>query len=228
MDRSRGGHRFYIAAQGRWASRDPIGEDGGILLYTFAANSPILAYDAQGLLTLSWSGTLTSENTVIYNWRNGVRYDIFGQTWVDKWDVDPSEDDADCEEGCTKLDVEGECVVTAWYNPSHATAHEHEEDRVDAWEESWDQMGDAIADLEVGIPTECITDAKSACYADLVGALAARWKQFGHVKQAEITVRDATDEVVAQEGLSTLISRQWELSSLDAEVSRLEAECKKK
>ena len=45
------GLRFYSPGLGRWLSRDPIGEPGGINLYVFADNSPVARRDAIGLAT---------------------------------------------------------------------------------------------------------------------------------------------------------------------------------
>ena len=39
----------YDPEQGRWLSRDPIGEDGGLNLYGYVLNSPVLKYDPLGL-----------------------------------------------------------------------------------------------------------------------------------------------------------------------------------
>ncbi len=41
-------YRYYSPTLGRWISRDPIGEEGGVCLYTFAANSPVIAIDPLG------------------------------------------------------------------------------------------------------------------------------------------------------------------------------------
>jgi RHS repeat-associated protein len=43
------GYRYYNASMGRWLSRDPIGEDGGLNLYGFVCNSPINLFDLLGL-----------------------------------------------------------------------------------------------------------------------------------------------------------------------------------
>jgi hypothetical protein len=43
------GYRYYSAEMGRWLSRDPIEEDGGINLYVFTANSPNNTFDLWGL-----------------------------------------------------------------------------------------------------------------------------------------------------------------------------------
>lgn len=44
------GHRYYNPGSGRWASRDPINERGGVNLYGFVGNAPIRRFDALGLL----------------------------------------------------------------------------------------------------------------------------------------------------------------------------------
>jgi RHS repeat-associated protein len=43
------GYRYYSPRLGRWLSRDPIGEGGGINLYGFVGNNPIDSYDPLGL-----------------------------------------------------------------------------------------------------------------------------------------------------------------------------------
>ena len=43
------GFRHYCAGTGRWASRDPIGEEGGIHIYRGLGNSPINVIDTRGL-----------------------------------------------------------------------------------------------------------------------------------------------------------------------------------
>lgn len=48
--------RAYDANLGRWLSRDPIGEAGGLNLYAYAANRPALQRDVLGLRSFSISG----------------------------------------------------------------------------------------------------------------------------------------------------------------------------
>jgi len=47
------GYRYYIPELGRWPSRDPIEEDGGLNVYGFAGNRPISLFDLLGLDYLS-------------------------------------------------------------------------------------------------------------------------------------------------------------------------------
>jgi RHS repeat-associated protein len=46
------GYRFYVPMLGRWINRDPIGEIGGVNLYTFVQNQTINALDLFGLSAL--------------------------------------------------------------------------------------------------------------------------------------------------------------------------------
>ncbi len=44
------GYRYYSPELGRWVNRDPIGERGGLALYSFTANRPLCRHDYLGLL----------------------------------------------------------------------------------------------------------------------------------------------------------------------------------
>lgn len=43
------GYRYYDPVTGRWPGRDPIEEEGGINLYGFVLNNPIIWFDSIGL-----------------------------------------------------------------------------------------------------------------------------------------------------------------------------------
>jgi RHS repeat-associated protein len=45
------GYRFYVPPLGRWINPDPIGEDGGLDLFSFAANTPTQIIDRFGLIS---------------------------------------------------------------------------------------------------------------------------------------------------------------------------------
>lgn len=45
------GHRFYDPAYGRWLNTDPIGYAGGINLYAYCSNNPIMGLDPSGFQT---------------------------------------------------------------------------------------------------------------------------------------------------------------------------------
>jgi RHS repeat-associated protein len=45
------GFRYYSPMLGRWVSRDPLGEGGGLHTYVFVSNAPLNSYDKYGLWT---------------------------------------------------------------------------------------------------------------------------------------------------------------------------------
>ena len=63
------GYRFYSPELMRWISRDPIGEEGGVNLYTFCENSPVDAFDEFGL----WTATSESagQSRRVYKFEDG-------------------------------------------------------------------------------------------------------------------------------------------------------------
>ena len=54
------GYRFYDPITGRWLSRDPIEEEGGLNLYGFVRNDGVNFFDADGRITV----TTVTENPV--------------------------------------------------------------------------------------------------------------------------------------------------------------------
>ena len=48
IEHTKYGFRYYIPVSGRWASRDPIGEEGGINLYGFVGNNGVRYRDMLG------------------------------------------------------------------------------------------------------------------------------------------------------------------------------------
>ena len=55
------GYRYYSPELGRWISRDPLGEQGGLNLYGFVGNDPVNWADPLGLADLKrwdydWGG----------------------------------------------------------------------------------------------------------------------------------------------------------------------------
>lgn len=57
---------FYNPTTGRWLSRDPIEEEGGLNLYVFVANSPIQDFDALGLTKGD------KQNRFVTGWENAT------------------------------------------------------------------------------------------------------------------------------------------------------------
>jgi len=56
------GFRYYSPDLGRWMSRDPIGELGGVNLYGFVGNDPVNGFDVLGLKSWWWEDIWTAAN----------------------------------------------------------------------------------------------------------------------------------------------------------------------
>ncbi len=74
------GCRFYSPFLMRWLSRDPIGEDGGLNLYTFCGNNAIVNYDKDG------HAYFAKRELAGYGWSN--RFSDNG--FLDKFDIELS------------------------------------------------------------------------------------------------------------------------------------------
>ncbi len=64
------GYRYYSPSLGRWLSRDPIEERGGLNLYGFVNNDPVNRFDHLGLASLEDIKALKEEIEMIENMRN--------------------------------------------------------------------------------------------------------------------------------------------------------------
>ena len=58
------GYRFYNPSIGKWMSRDPLGEFGGLNLYGFVGNNPANFFDPLGLADDSGTKTLLGPNYI--------------------------------------------------------------------------------------------------------------------------------------------------------------------
>jgi len=83
------GNRFYDPETGRWPSRDPIGERGGVNLYGFVRNRPIDRIDRLGLDV--WVENTTS----VYGYHRRVCVD----EWEGPFETKPSDGETCCVDG---------------------------------------------------------------------------------------------------------------------------------
>ncbi len=60
-------NRWYDSELGKWISRDPIGELGGMNLYAYADNNPVNLWDVTGLCPKDSSSGIPSCFSVFYN-----------------------------------------------------------------------------------------------------------------------------------------------------------------
>jgi len=65
------GYRYYSSQLGRWLTRDPMGEEGGLNLYNFADLNPINAIDPFGLI-----------DDFIRDWTGQNANDYIGSAWA--------------------------------------------------------------------------------------------------------------------------------------------------
>jgi len=72
------GYRYYDPQTGRWPSRDPIEERGGINLYAFVGNNSISYWDLLGLANISFSGDLSYPPYLTVEWSVGGEYEKKG------------------------------------------------------------------------------------------------------------------------------------------------------
>ena len=56
------GYRFYVPYMERWLNRDPIGIDGGLNIYGYVENNPLIYTDPWGLRTLRCARKLGDRN----------------------------------------------------------------------------------------------------------------------------------------------------------------------
>ena len=86
------GLRYYDPRHGRWLSRDPVGEEGGLNLYGFVGNDGVNQVDVLGLDLLRKSNIsdLTIGSGLLYScycgWIDGSHLQFGNQTIKDIWD----------------------------------------------------------------------------------------------------------------------------------------------
>jgi RHS repeat-associated protein len=71
------GYRYYSPQSGRWTTRDPIAEEGGINLYAYVANAPVGSIDPDG-----------RQQRRDRNWQRGERDPRTGRRYGDSGDYD--------------------------------------------------------------------------------------------------------------------------------------------
>jgi len=67
-------YRSYAPWQGRWLSRDPIGESDGVNLYAYVANNPVSLFDPMGLESMKSSASLQDQRKPFGDGAAFIRY----------------------------------------------------------------------------------------------------------------------------------------------------------
>ncbi len=74
------GYRYYDPVNGRWPSRDPIGERGGINLYGMVGNDAVGRWDVLGLAPINYETKIVSKS-FINGFAKGWRHPVDGGEW---------------------------------------------------------------------------------------------------------------------------------------------------
>jgi RHS repeat-associated protein len=77
------GYRYYDPVTGRWPSRDPIGERGGVNLHAFIENSPLTGVDFLGLDKIVLDISFTMPQSPLSDAAN------LAKSWADILDIFP-------------------------------------------------------------------------------------------------------------------------------------------
>src|SRR5262249_45760795 len=64
-------YRAYSSGLGRWLSRDPLGEKGGLNLYHYVRNDPLNVIDLYGLDGVGWGFGLSGELSFVQPFTSG-------------------------------------------------------------------------------------------------------------------------------------------------------------
>ena len=170
-------HAFYQPIQGRWLSRDPIGEEDGPNRQVFCGNDPVRTWDASGL-SATWK---LSENDLGY--KEATDYD-FGAVEVE-WTVETSFDiDSSCSgsPNCFSACIDkAEGSQTIWYskggrkrvNGRFQTFKDHEWGHRDINRKIWGYLKEGATGF-AGIT--CLPEAAAKCYARAITQLSNVWE----------------------------------------------------
>ena len=138
------GYRYYTAATGRWLSRDPIEEEGGLNLSAFVTNDPINFVDPYGFSELSEDDYANEARRVI---DSGVLDpDEIFKGLVAKYFSADKEDDLcwDCQDDFEEMfDALGNILGT---QPNKAHSHTHPDETED--EKRWRKVQGWVSNTE--------------------------------------------------------------------------------
>jgi len=142
------GHRFYNPSTGRWLSRDPIGEKGGVNEYAFVGNATQEKVDPFG----------TSQMRVTDLGQRQPQGNRLGETELVTWLI------STVVETCPRTRCEHTvriraCWATVEYWWSDPVARAHEEGHAFLWQTAWD---DALNSMSPFLG-QCTSKRKALC-----------------------------------------------------------------
>ena len=173
------GLRYYTPELGRWVSRDPISEKGGVNLYGFVRNSVISSYDKLGLFSCQLAEEVgLSDADMSYVGEDGVSHVARGRTCQESNFVVGRDS---CGQTCVKRrwSTPPACSLTFkfWYgitptdpvgdNPAYGSVRNHEYTHGIMLEAGFSLLHDAVEEWN-GI---CISSSCDSAVSSYIGAL---------------------------------------------------------
>ena len=147
------GYRNYSPEIGRWLNKDPIAEQGGLLLYLYASNCPNGFLDYLGL-------KVTAENSFFAKSGGPVR-GIAGEVEFPQYTISLEGDQRQCPENCGELFLGPTTAITVvtHLNPAD-NAKAHEEHHVALIKRAWS----LVISVYDKFTDRCLTKEKANCY----------------------------------------------------------------
>ena len=170
------GYRYYNPSTGRWLSKDPIEEKGGLNLYDFSANDGVNHCDYFG-----WTWNFKINDTGYHDpipgvsW-NGRKYFTTGLTTLTKWQVSVRLVPCPCG---YKLRSDGDGAADFWWSTPQAIFHELH--HAILWESGFTDTEWFAFQYELG----CYSRAKAQCYQRAVLAASAYYAARASRENAE-------------------------------------------
>ncbi len=196
------GYRFYSPQIGKWLSRDPIQESGGINLYQFVRNQPVNLFDAYGLFSWSFTSADLGQRAPVPILGHPGYY-TRGQT-EHRWSV--SAKTVSCGDGKEKVDVTGDAHADFWWY--ELSDRDHELHHVDLYRTAWQELKNNVLNY-----TECMCPSKARCYKTLVDLLSqahltrARERNKGFDCQSYGNLTGACDQ---ERALAQQFQSEWQ------------------
>ncbi len=160
------GYRYYNASTGRWPSRDPIGERGGMNSYTFAFNDSVNGVDSLGLHKFALEkkpGHIDKQKPwpdVPGEWMGGeTTFDLVDREWVEK------------VKGDWYVRGQGKSTIDFWYSSESSRIHElhHVSDDESVWNEF-------VSEADPYIDKPFCSKKKAECFREVVEKLGTLYR----------------------------------------------------
>ena len=210
--------RFYYSNIGRWISRDPIGEKGGVNIYTILNNDLISNCDPLGLDGSNAEPVFKVNPAIKLNegeaWPTwdifGTQWSVGGTRWISRSiflvaTVDPNNN---AKESSWIQSANSE--VSLWYRIGNPIAQEHEEQHVTDINEVWEDL----VDKSISFTGCCKKRGWTSCYQKVI----SEYLNYAYLlsKCISATRHASSSRVMGYEGVRKV--------KAEAELTRFKAE----